>query len=67
MGNNLRHSMDAANTWYGAIFDLQGKLRTTANYNQSNTGKTGASSCKICCFYKCVHYITAEIILFPPL
>ena len=25
-GNNLRHSMDVANTLYGAIFDLHGKF-----------------------------------------
>ena len=25
-GNNLRHSMDVANTYYDAIFDLQGKF-----------------------------------------
>ena len=37
-----------------------GQLLST---NHTNTGKTGDSSCKYVMFYKCVHYISAKIIL----
>ena len=41
-------------------------LRTTANYNHTNIGKIGDSSCKICYFNKGVHYISTKIIFVSP-
>ena len=37
------------------------ELGTTANYNHTNTSKTGDSICKICYVYKCT--LHAKIIL----
>ena len=39
------------------------ELRTSANYNHTNTGKTKGSSCKIGYFCKRVHNISAKITL----
>ena len=41
-------------------------MRTTANYNHTNIGKIGDSSCKYVIFYKRVHCITAKNILVTP-
>ena len=49
------------------IFHQRKMFMNTANYNHTNTGKTGDISCKLCYFYKCMNYISAKTSLCPPL